>query len=234
MRHEARALIFDLDDTLYPLEDFVRSGFAAVARRLEDVWQIDRREALAFIMQAASGSARGRELQACATHFDLPHAIVPELVDVIRNHVPSIALPVGSRVVLEAVRPDWRLGIVTNGMPDLQARKVRALGIEPLVDCIVYANAVGDGRGKPGREPFLAAADHLGVRLERAVFVGNDEVCDVFGARRAGMSTIHLAPGSVIASRCGHVADATAGSLAEVPALAAQLVTGDSWSAYVA
>jgi putative hydrolase of the HAD superfamily len=234
MRPDGRAILFDLDDTLYPLREFIRSGFAAAARHLENSRRIGRGEAFRFLSRASVGAAHGRELRACATHFGLPQTIVPELVQVIRDHVPSIALPLRSRAVLEAMRLEWRIGIVTDGAPDIQARKVAALGIESLIDCVVYANAVGDRRGQPKRNPFLAAASGLRVAVERTVFVGGDAGCDAFGAGRLGMRTIH------VSRRCGtaiapvHRADATVETLAEVPAVAARLVDCLDWSAHVA
>jgi putative hydrolase of the HAD superfamily len=231
MRHEPKAVIFDLDDTLYPLRRFVHSGFAAVADHLERTWRVDRREALAVLAHTARGPARGRELQICLAHFGLSLEMVPRLVEVIRSHTPSLRLPAASRFALETLRRDWYLGVVTNGMPDLQARKVEALGLRSLVDVVVYAHALG--RGKPEQEPFLAAARRLGVAPERAVFVGDDARCDVFGAGQVGMKTIHVTRHRT-SRLAGSFADATTATLADVPVMAERLVHDIRWSAYVA
>lgn len=233
MRPDARAVLFDLDDTLYPLREFIRSGFAAVARHLEETRQVGRGEAFRFLARAGS-FAPGRELQACARHFELPLAIVPELVGVIRGHAPSITLPAGSRQAIEAMRAGWAIGVVTNGVPAIQARKVRALGLEPLVDCVIYANGIGDGRGKPQPEPFIAAAQRCGAAVDRTVFVGDDDWCDIFGARRAGMKTIHVMSRRDGGRASAFAADATVAALADVPAIAARLVDHLDWSTHVA
>lgn len=233
MRREPKAVIFDLDDTLYPLRRFVHSGFAAVADHLEQTWRVNRREALSVMARASRWTSRGLELQVCVTHFGLSLSLVPELVTVFRQHAPSLRLPRASRAALEALRADWYLGVVTNGLPDLQARKVDALGLRPLVDGIVYANEFGGGRGKPEREPFLVAAHRLGVAPERVVFVGDDARCDVFGAGRAGMKTIHITRHRRSAvPAC--VADATLSTLADVPATADRLLADFQWSSHVA
>lgn len=233
MRREPKAVIFDLDDTLYPLRRFVHSGFAAVADYLAQTRRVDCREALAVMARASRWTSRGLELQVCLTHFGLPLTLVPDLLSVFRQHAPSLRLPRASHTALEALRAGWYLGVVTNGLPDLQARKVDALGLRPLVDCVVYANEFAGGRGKPEREPFLVAAHRLGVAPERAIFVGDDARCDVFGAGRVGMKTIHVTRqrGSV-APVC--YADATISTLADVPAIADRLVADFQWSAHVA
>jgi putative hydrolase of the HAD superfamily len=230
MRPEPKAVMFDLDDTLYPLRRFVHSGFAAVADHLERTWRVDRREALAVLGRASRGASRGHELQACVTHFGLTLGIVPELVQVIRRHTPALRLPPTSRLALEALRGSWRIAIVTNGLPDLQARKADALGLRFLADAIVYADELA---GKPEREPFLVAAQRLGVEPGRAIFVGDDARCDVFGAARVGMKTIHVTRHN----RSGVpacFADATVTTLADVPAIAERLLAGVRWSTYVA
>jgi putative hydrolase of the HAD superfamily len=230
--HESKAVIFDLDDTLYSRRRFVHSGFRAVADHLERSRGINRREALAILGHAARDGSR-RELQACVTHFGLPPSVVPELVQVIREHTPALRLPLSSRLVLEALRGRWRLGIVTNGPADQQARKVDALRLEPLVDSVVYADELGSGRGKPDREPFLEAARQLSVAVHRAVFVGDDSLCDMFGAARVGMKTIHVTRhlrSYVPASD----ADASVTTLADVPAIAGCLAAHIGWSFHVA
>jgi putative hydrolase of the HAD superfamily len=234
MPDEPKAVMFDLDDTLYPLRQFVQSGFAAVAGYLEHAYHVDSAKALEVLTRASVGSTAGLELQSCVAHFNLPLAIVPELVDVIRRHGPSIVLPPESRDALQALRGDWRIGIVTNGPPELQARKVLALGIEPLVDCVIYANEFGTG--KPEREPFLVAAQRLGVRVDRTVFVGNDARCDVFGAAQVGMKTIHVAGWRGAADQPVLIADATVETVAEVPEIARRLVAESEadWSTHVA
>jgi putative hydrolase of the HAD superfamily len=236
MPHEPKAVMFDLDDTLYPLRQFVQSGFGAVARHLEHAWHVDRSEVLEVLTRASVGSTVGVELQSCAAHFGLPPTIVPELLAVLRSHAPSIVLPPASRSALEALRGDWCLGVVTNGPPALQARKVLALGIAPLVDCVIYASEFGNGSGKPEREPFLVAAQRLGVRVDRTVFVGNDARCDVFGAARVGMRTIHVAGWRGAADQPVLIADATVESVADVPEIARRLVTEceADWSTHVA
>ena len=233
MPRDPKAVIFDLDNTLYPLRCFVHSGFAAVAAHLENSRQIDRADALKVLMSATRGASRGRELQLCVSHFGLPVSLVPELVEVIRGHAPSLRLPRASRLALEALRGGWRIGVVTNGLPEVQARKVDALGLRFLVDCVVYADQFGGGRGKPEREPFVVAAQRLGVAADRTVFVGDDLRCDMFGAWRVGMKTIHLTR-SRRARVPAFLADASVTTLAGVPAIAGRLAGDIRWSSHVA
>jgi len=230
---ERRAILFDLDDTLYPLERFVMSGFRAVAAAVDARWGVPRAAALETLVSAAA-SARGRELQVLAERHGLAATVVPELVDVIRRHVPELRLPELSLAVLGVLRRDWRLGIVTNGQPDIQARKVRALGLHRLVDIVVYAHGVGSGAGKPDAAPFLEACRELGVTAASTVFVGDDPDCDIAGADAVGMHTIWL-PARVApqGARPAERAEVIVASLADVPAAATRLLAPE-WRAHVA
>jgi FMN phosphatase YigB (HAD superfamily) len=75
MLRDTRAVIFDLDDTIYPLERFVSSGFDAVAAHLERLFQVPREPARRVLSDAYSGGHRGSELQVCLRHFGLPEAL---------------------------------------------------------------------------------------------------------------------------------------------------------------
>lgn len=188
-----RALLFDLDDTLYAERQFVRSGFCVVAAEVESRFGVPRREALATLIGALRHGRRSRAIQElCSRHF-LPSGVVPELVDTIRAHVPALRLPEATAATLIGARQaGWRLGVVTNGFSAIQARKASALGLHTLVDAIVYANEWGSGAGKPERAPFEAALAALAVSAGQAVFVGDDPRCDMFGARQAGLRTVWM------------------------------------------
>lgn len=193
MLREPRAVVFDLDDTLYPYRRFKTSGFLAVARHLERHHGLDVRLGLAALLRASRGIDQGQEIQACLRQHDLDPLLAPELGEVLRHHQPRLRLPSASRRVLAALRHDgWRLGVLTNGQPSIQQRKISALGLEAHVDAVVYAASHGPG-GKPDGEPFAVVARALGVSASRVVFVGDDERCDVTGAVRAGMLAVRCA-----------------------------------------
>ncbi len=231
MPRSPRAVFFDLDDTLYPRRRFVLSGFAAVARHLDRQYRSGAPAVYRVLVDAYRRGSTGRELQACLSHFDLPEALLPGLVAIMRSHRPSLRLPAPSRRTLRVLRAEWRIGIVTNGLPATQANKIRALGLLPFVDDVVYATEHGTKQGKPDTAPFVAALAHLAVEPHQAVFVGDDEVCDVGGARAVGLRTVRVHPPGT--ADVSSAADLTVHSVAEVPGVIDTLV-GPAWSRDVA
>jgi putative hydrolase of the HAD superfamily len=122
--------------------------------------------------------------------------------------------------------------VVTNGVPAVQARKVAALGLGPLVDTVVYAHGTGTGLGKPDAAPFLEAARRLGVPAPRTVFIGDDPVADIGGAGAVGMRTIQVRADGHESRGPAPAADAVVRSIGEVPSVAGGLLDA-CWRTYV-
>jgi putative hydrolase of the HAD superfamily len=217
-------VLFDLDDTLYPQRRFLFSGFAAVARYVERTAGEDRARVFR-VLRDAWRERPGQELQACVERFGLPTTLLPTLLGIMRGHGPAIRLPRSSALALTTLRARWRTGIVTNGDPAIQRRKVDALGLVSLVDGVVFAGEHGTGAGKPEAAPFAAALDRLHAVPGRTVFVGNDEACDVAGAAALGMRTVLLVaatscPSAVASTRADRVID----TIRDVPQAVASLL----------
>jgi putative hydrolase of the HAD superfamily len=90
--------------------------------------------------------------------------------------------------MLRALSSGHRLGIVTNGPPDLQRTKISLSGLEELVEAVVISGEVGVG--KPDQRIFRVALEALGVDAARAVMVGDNAQRDVAGARASGLRAI--------------------------------------------
>ena len=123
-------------------------------------------------------------------------------------HVERVLALLGSR---------YRLGIVTNGAPDLQHAKITGMGLRPYFDTIVVSGEVGVG--KPDARVFSRALDALGVTPAQAVMIGDNIVRDIGGAQRMGMRGIWVNPKGEQAVRHGVTPDHTITTLAELSAI---------------
>ena len=226
---EPRAVVFDLDDTLYPYEQFRVSGFRAVAAHLARTRGSDERAVLDALLRSSRGADRNRELQACLEVFALPADLLDELLGIMRDHTPRLILSLRASSALNQLRrAGWRIGILTNGEPDVQERKVDALGLWSAVDTVVYATTCGTGNGKPDPAGFRDVAGLLEVKSDRVVFVGNDEICDVGGAIGAGMHAVLCAVWTRVSGTTR--AHRVINHFSEVPSVALSLVRGGSSS----
>lgn len=87
-----------------------------------------------------------------------------------------------------------RTAIISNGMREQQAAKVKQLGLSQLVDVEVYSEDVGTN--KPDRAIFSRALSELGIRPEESVMVGDLCCVDVKGGRGASMFMCWLRRGA--------------------------------------
>lgn len=85
-----------------------------------------------------------------------------------------------------------KLGIITDGISEVQHRKAQTLGLDTLVD---HVFASGDfGYGKPDTKFFFGAMKKACVRPEDSIMIGNNIDSDVFGALASGMKAIYFGP----------------------------------------
>lgn len=84
-----------------------------------------------------------------------------------------------------------RTAVLTNGATAQQSAKLSHLGLLDLSGPLLTAESLGTG--KPSREAFLGACDHLSYSPDQVLYVGDDYRTDVLGARAAGLHAVHLA-----------------------------------------
>jgi putative hydrolase of the HAD superfamily len=227
-RGVSRAIVFDLDETLYRERRFALSGCSAVSDHLEATRRIPREATFRFLASALRGGRRPQMLQDLCARFELSTGTVAELVNVIRTHRPRLRLQRHVLSTLVALRSEWRLALLTNGIPAIQGRKVDALNLRPCFDVIAFASEHGDGSGKPEPEPFRHVLGELELEADRCVFVGDDPRCDIHGARRLGMHTIRVRRPQHAAesARPSREADIVVSGIDEIPDAAFALLNG--------
>jgi putative hydrolase of the HAD superfamily len=86
--------------------------------------------------------------------------------------------------------PGMRFGIITNGELDFQTTKLDAMRLTERMDAVVASADVGVA--KPEARIFGVACDRLGVAPEEAAYVGDRLGTDAIGAARAGLTGVWL------------------------------------------
>jgi FMN hydrolase / 5-amino-6-(5-phospho-D-ribitylamino)uracil phosphatase len=200
-----RAILFDLDDTLWPIAPVIAEAEIAlhawlathapgVARQfsidalrqhrldllaLRPEYRIDlgalRRAGLNAAFAAAGED--GAKVGAAMTHFFAARNAVTPYADV----VPA----------LEHLNGRLLVGSISNGNADLHA-----IGLAHHFKVSLAASEVGCA--KPDPAIFHAACRALDVAPHEAVYVGDDLLLDVDGAQRAGLRAVWLVRGATI------------------------------------
>ena len=92
-------------------------------------------------------------------------------------------------VVLELIRRGYRLGIIANTITETEIPDwLEADGLAGCFEAVVLSSKTGTR--KPGPEIYLDAAARLDVKPERAMYLGDNLLRDVLGARLAGYGMV--------------------------------------------
>ena len=214
-------LVFDLDDTLLPEADYVRSGFAAV-----DAW-VGARLGRAGFAEAAwaihAAGHRGDVFDRALAALGLPvdGATVAAMVAHYREHRPTIALFPDVAPCLGRLPAAVRAAIVSDGPLSAQERKVEALGLARRFAPIVLTDRWGRTYWKPHERAFRTIEVTLGECGAACVYVGDNPAKDFAAPRRLGWRTVRIRRrGSAHAGiDAPGVADSECRGLDELPAL---------------
>lgn len=185
-----QAIIFDLDDTLYPEREYVLSGFRAVSAWAEESQRVPREEAFQELSRLYAAGIRGDTFNRWLADHGLPDSLVPQMIKVYRGHSPSLQPFPGVYSLLAALRTRVRLGLVSDGYWTVQRAKFAALGLNGYFSAVVFSDELGRDSWKPAAAPFLKVLAELKVSPDQAVYVGDNCIKDFIGARRAGLGTI--------------------------------------------
>lgn len=91
--------------------------------------------------------------------------------------------------VLEQLKNNYRLLLLTNGDPSLQKEKIS--GVEKLSSYFQHIIISGEfGKGKPDPSIFQHALNLMDVDAEEAVMVGDKLSTDILGASRTNIRTV--------------------------------------------
>ena len=82
--------------------------------------------------------------------------------------------------------------LITNGHPDLQIRKLNALSLANVFEEIIICDLAESDKCKPDKGAFLQLAEKLAVCPHEILYVGDNPLNDIEGARNAGMRTAWL------------------------------------------
>lgn len=188
-----RAVLFDLDDTLYPERDYVRSGFRAVSQWAHRRWAISQEATYETLCRLLEAGARRDTFDQWLRRSGLEHRTsLEEILNVYRTHAPQITAYPEAPGVLERLVHRVLVGLVSDGPVAIQERKLAALDLRHHFQCVVFTDVWGPAFRKPHPRGFKEALGALRVRPGAAVYVGDNPAKDFLGARQLGMLAVRV------------------------------------------
>lgn len=173
-------IVFDLDDTLVPEIAYLESAFAEIAARLD----ASNAELYTQMLDGYHGK-QDVFAQLCVQY---PHVNKEALRDWYRNHIPDFSAFSHIRPWLTGLKNrGFELALITDGYAVTQRNKIRALGIEDLMQTIVISEEFGST--KPELRNFEACHQ---PHIETYYYVADNVKKDFKGPNELGWITVCL------------------------------------------
>lgn len=197
-------VLFDLDDTLFDHIGTARAALAATATADARLQAADP-EVLyqhysELLEEIHAQFLAGRYTYEAARRLRFerllgPYGVGADEADAIAQQhyrrYQQLRRPLpGALALLEALKPNYRIGVVTNNRTLEQEEKLRHLGMRHLVDVLITSEDVGVP--KPDARIFEVALARLGAQSAEAVLVGDNWTADVLGALGAGIRPVWI------------------------------------------
>lgn len=183
-----KAVVFDLDDTLVPEIEYVKSGFKAIAEALGD----DQLYLTLF-------SLFERNRENVYQRAGLTEEQCKRCIEIYREHMPKLTLShEGKQVIDNLKRKKIKLGIITDGRPIGQHNKIKALGLNELMDYIIVTDELGGPEyRKPNPKAFEIMRQKLDVEFHEMVYVGDNPSKDFYIGSIYPIKTVRMVSGGL-------------------------------------
>lgn len=189
------AVLFDLDETLIDrapaIRAFVVDQYDRCASVLAGVTVEQYRDTFLDVEQFGR-IAKKVVYPELAAQLGLAEGAAKVLLDDYTENYPRYAtLRPEAKPAVEALHGmGMRLGVITNGVAEVQYGKLDAIGLRPLFEVILISSV--EGISKPDPVIFQRAAEQLSLPEGVCLFVGDNPAVDIMGAEAAGMPAAWL------------------------------------------
>jgi putative hydrolase of the HAD superfamily len=187
-----KAVVFDMDDTLFNETDYVLSGFLAVDKWLEETIGL-----IGFYHHAVERFNNGERkyifnqvLESLNVRYN--QYFISQLIDVYRNHKPIISLLEDAKYILNNLQDSIKVGLITDGYLSSQKQKFDALGIRERFDTVIFTDELGRENWKPNPLPYEHACLKLQCLPSECVYIGDNVNKDFITAKKLGWLTVHI------------------------------------------
>lgn len=198
---DIRAVLIDLDDTLYPQSSFLEGATVTVGERAKELGLDQDQFVEAYRSVLANGSDTGHTIDVALAQVgcgvDEILQLSAPLVSAFLHYRP-LRLECYEDVPESLAKLAKRAALVclTDGQPDLQRAKFKALGVEAYFRALVITDELG-GRSlrKPATACLARVSEILSIPVHNFFIIGDRPDKDVALARFGGIGVIRVRQG---------------------------------------
>ena len=197
-----KAIIFDLDDTLYSYNELNEQGINEICKYTCEKQKIEKERFYESFDKAKKdvkdtlgdvASSHNRLLYCQKTLENLkenPFSIALEMYEIYWQHIlKNMKLNVNALKILKFCKQKKiKIGICTDLTVHIQHRKIRKLEIDEYIDAIVTSEEAGIE--KPNFKMYNRILEKFDVLPEETLFIGDNLKKDVLGPIEYGMKAL--------------------------------------------
>lgn len=188
-----KAVIFDLDDTLFPEKEFVKGGFKAVAFELEKWLKEPYDKILSSLFLFRSIDSKKVFDNILKKYNIYSEENLNMLIKIYREHKPSLYLFKDAEITINILKVlGVKLGIISDGYYNVQKNKIEALGLHLLFDQIILTDQLGREYWKPHSKAYVIIMNNLKVQPSECIYVGDNVKKDFIAPKKLGIFTIYI------------------------------------------
>ncbi|MCJ7443545.1 MAG: HAD-IA family hydrolase [Methanotrichaceae archaeon] len=186
-----KAVVFDLDDTLYPEIEFVYSGYNAISQVVNKQLGIEIFDEL--VEQFKIGNRSDIFRQVLRNHsLHVNDSYIQYLVDVYRQHKPKLSPFPEVKDVLDKLELTHRLALISDGYSSVQKRKLDALELSHYFEVVIFSDDLGREFWKPHPRPYRECASRMSLDPNCMIYIADNPNKDFITPRFMGMKTIRV------------------------------------------
>lgn len=187
-----KLVIFDLDDTLISEKEYVKSGFKAVSKYIEQTYSIKNawQELLGLFEQDAK-LVFNRFLE--KHHISYTKEQIIQMIDVYRTHEPSICFFHDVIPTCQFLKEHGiKIAILSDGYLETQKAKVKAVKADELFDEIFLTDSLGKDYWKPSPKGFEILQEKFKVNYSEMLYVGDNPQKDFYIQKIHPVHTVRI------------------------------------------
>jgi len=196
IKHPLKAIIFDLDDTLYPEMQYVLSGFTAICKQFPNIKNLKnillegfskREPAVDYVIDKIFINNKSDDIECIKRNM---------LTAYRNNECTDLRLYPGVYDVLLYFKTrNIKLGIITDGRSEAQRAKIKIMGLDKLIDEIIITDELaGNGLVQNFRKPapiaFEIMKDRFNMEYRNIIYVGDNIDKDFKAPKLLGMQSM--------------------------------------------
>lgn len=188
-------LVFDLDDTLYDEQSFVKSGMKAVSHFLSTLVNIPSDKIEKQLLQILKKNGRGKVFDIILKEYNLYSAgNLKKCIDAYRSHIPQIHLYPDAKRCLTRFNT-YPKYIVTDGHKWVQLNKLKALDLNKFVVKAYRTYQYGLKYSKPSTYCFELIQKKEKIKPSELIYIGDNPNKDFINLKKNGFKTVRILRG---------------------------------------